>query len=61
MLGNERLAHDLRTVKVADGHSAVFEGLRGEESIGVTVLLNHALRDDPEDLGPNFTDGVLRA
>ena len=47
-----------RAVELADGDGAVREWRRGVERVGVPVLGNQALRDDPEDLRPNFADGV---
>jgi hypothetical protein len=59
VLGNERLAHNLRAIKVTDGNGAVLKGLGREQCLGVTVLGNHFLGHNPENLGPNLTNGVL--
>lgn len=48
----------LGAVEVACGDAAVFEGLGWEERLRVAVLLDEALGDDPEDLSPDFSDGV---
>ena len=58
VLGDERLASNSGAVEVARGYGAVLERSRGEEVLCVSVLLNEALGDDPEDLSPDFTDGV---
>ena len=47
-----------RAVELADGNGAVRERRRGVECVGVSVLGDQALRDDPEDLRPDFADGV---
>lgn len=48
----------LGAVEVACGDGAVFEGLGWEERFGVAVLLDETLGDNPEDLSPDFSDGV---
>lgn len=59
VLGDEGLLAALRgPVEVACGDGSVLEGLGREEIVGEAVLLDQTLRNDPENLGPNFTDGV---
>ena len=58
VLGDEGLASNSGAVEVARGYGAVLERSRGEEVLCVPVLLDEALGDDPEDLSPDFTDGV---
>ena len=45
-------------VEVALRDGTILERKRREQRIGIAVLGNQALRDDPEDLSPNFTNGV---
>ena len=63
MLGHERLGLALRgelllAVEVTLGDGAVLERLGREEVVDEAVLLDEALGDDPEDLRPDFADGV---
>jgi hypothetical protein len=60
VLGNKRLVHDSRAIKVPNEDVSTLERLRREEGIGVTVFGNQALRDNPKDLSPNFTNRVLQ-
>ena len=48
----------LRTVEVTHRDGTISERLRREQGVGVSVLGNETLGDDPEDLSPNFTNGV---
>jgi hypothetical protein len=47
-----------RPVEVALWYSSVLEGCRREQSVDIAVLVDEVLRHDPEDLCPNFTNGV---
>lgn len=63
MLGDERLLLAKqgvlsREVEVALGDGTVCECRGREEAVAEAVLLDEVLRDDPEDLGPNFADSV---
>lgn len=59
VLGDKRLAHGMWAVEITLGDSAVLERLRREERLRVSMLLNKALRDDPEDLCPDLTNSML--
>lgn len=48
----------LGTIEVALGNCAIGKRFRREEGVRVSVLGNETLGDDPEDLSPNFTNGV---
>lgn len=56
VLGDELARHVL--VEVAQWDCAILERLRWEERRREVVLRDEALLNDPEDLGPDFTDGV---
>lgn len=45
-------------VEVTFGDGSVLEWCRGEQSIGISVLLDKALRDNPKDFSPDFTNSV---
>jgi len=59
MLGDQRACR-VRSllVEIAEGNGAVLECGGREECSGEPVLGDELLLDDPEDLGPDFTDGV---
>ena len=63
MFGNERFPFASsgvfrRPVEVTLWDGSVVERCRWEQSVGIAVLVDEAVRDDPEDLSPDFTDGV---
>ena len=63
VLGDQRLlvAKDvdlLRAVEVTNRDRAISERSGRVEAVRETVLGDETLRDDPEDLSPDFTDGV---
>ena len=47
-----------RTIEVACGHSAVFQRLRREQVLRVSMFLDKALQHGPQNLSPNFTNSV---
>jgi hypothetical protein len=58
VLGDEGLLSRAGAVEVAGGDGAVGGGRGREEVVREAVLLDQALRDDPEDLRPDLADGV---
>lgn len=61
--GNEGLGDAVsivfpRPVEIASGDGAVLPGQRREEGVREPVLLDEFIGDNPEDLSPDFTDGV---
>ena len=58
MLGNEGLLPAPGLVEISLGDGTILQWRRREQVIRVTVLGDEMLRDYPEDLGPDFTDGV---
>jgi hypothetical protein len=47
-----------RPIEVTLWYGSVLEGCRREQCVGIAVLVDELLRHDPEDLCPNFTNGV---
>ena len=45
-------------VEVSLGDRAILIGLRGEESVAVSILSDELLIDEPQHLGPDFADRV---
>jgi hypothetical protein len=45
-------------IEISSGDGSVGERRRREELIRVAMLLNELLGNDPEDLGPDFANGV---
>ena len=63
VLGDERLGIALRIVlacpvEVALGDRTILKGLGREEVVDEAVLLDQALRDDPQHLRPDLANGV---
>jgi hypothetical protein len=63
VLGYERLSLASRGVlsrpiEVALRYGSVLEGCRREQRVHIAMLIDEALRDDPEDLSPDFANGV---
>jgi hypothetical protein len=58
VLGHERLLAGGGAVEVAFGDGTISKRRGWVNVVAETVLLDKALRDDPEDLRPDFTDGV---
>lgn len=46
------------TIEITERDSAILGRGRREEILSEAVFLNKLLRDDPEDLSPDFTNGV---
>ena len=47
-----------RPIEVSLRHRSVLKRCRREQCVDIAVLIDEALRDDPEDLGPDFANGV---
>lgn len=63
MFGDEGLSFTSGSVfcgfiEVAFWDGSILKRRRREERVGVAVLLDKTLGDNPEDLSPDFTDGV---
>jgi hypothetical protein len=58
VFGNKRLLALSGAVEVTNRNRSVFRRFGGIQVVREAVLLDEALRDDPEDLGPDFTDGM---
>lgn len=58
VLGHKRLLPGCGAIEVAFRDGTVLQGCRREQAFGVSVNVDEALGHDPEDLSPDFTDGV---